>query len=253
MRLWSTLVLIIAAALVAGPAPAPPVAPPTVLLAAQAGVVRLDPTAQCPVRGDFEGQFADSSEMPVFLECVLGGVEAWIDATYKNIPHPRAYYFASHGTRGENGCRGGFDADTLAYCPASQSVYLGEDAVWQQYSTYGDAAPVVVLAHEVTHHFQFVAKMPPARSPNEQIRYENQADCGAGTFMNYAEKQGFLDREDDVRDLAGSLAAAGEQESDKQSHGTIQERLASFDRGFLSTGSPLAACNAFVPEKELIS
>ena len=128
MRLWSTLVLIIAAALVAGPAPAPPVAPPTVLLAAQAGVVRLDPTAQCPVRGDFEGQFADSSEMPVFLECVLGGVEAWIDATYKNIPHPRAYYFASHGTRGENGCRGGFDADTLAYCPASQSVYLGADA-----------------------------------------------------------------------------------------------------------------------------
>ena len=111
-----------------------------------------------------------------------------------------------------------------------------------------------ILAHEVTHHFQRSVRMTPAQTPNEQIRYENQADCGAGAFMSYAEKRGRLDRADDLRDLAGSLTAAGEAESDQQSHGTIRERLAAFDRAFLgSWDPPLVACNTFVPEKPIIT
>lgn len=256
MRLWSATVLMIAAVLAAGLAPtpptaAPPITSPAVRLVAQDGLVQLDPAAQCPVRGDFEGAFTDSSEMSTFLECVLSGVEAWVDASYSGSPLPRAYYFVRSGYQGVDVCD--YDSNSLHYCPGTQSVYLGEDAVWEQYSVYGDAAPVVVLAHEVTHHLQFANRMTPAQTPNEQIRYENQADCGAGAFMSYAEKQGFLDRDDDLRDLAGSLVAAAESESSEQSHGTVEERLASFDRGFLSSGTPpLVSCNAFVPENEII-
>jgi uncharacterized protein len=258
MRLWSGVLLALTmisalltpAQLPSGSGPASSV--PMRLVAQSSGVLELSPAATCPVRGDFEGQFTDSSEMPVFLECVLGGVEQWIDVSYSGMPHPRAYYFVQHGYEGSYGCE--YNSVSLQYCPGPQSVFLGEDAVWEQYRGHGDAAPVVVLAHEVTHHFQFMSQMRPAQTPNEQIRYENQADCGAGAFMNFAEAQGMLNGADDLRDLAGSLAAAAEAESIEQQHGTIEERLQSFSLGFQSTlGTPLAECNGFVPERAIIN
>src|SRR5262245_4714500 len=105
----------------------PPAAPGVRLVAAE-GLQRLSPAVTCPVRGDFEGQFTSSSEMPIFLECVLGGIEAWIDVSYHGMPHPQAYYFVPSGYEGADGCR--FTAQTMAYCLGPRVVYLGEDAIW---------------------------------------------------------------------------------------------------------------------------
>ena len=209
-------------------------------------------SAQCPA-GDLEGAFTSSAEMEVYLDCVIPSVAQWIDATYTDMTHPSNYYFVpagTSGTEGDNGCA--YDETSLKYCLSSGNIYLGEAALWEQYSVFGDAAPVVVLAHEVTHHFQNVTGVPTSTTPAEQIPKENQADCGAGAFMAYAAQQGWMDVQDDIVDLAGSLMAAAEAEGPDRTHGTVDQRLAAFDVGYLS-GEGLYACNDFLPGTPIIT
>jgi len=214
---------------------------------------RIPTNSACPVMGDLEGKFTKSSQMDAYLACIVPSVEKWIDASYANPSHPRGYYFIPLGATGADGkCK--YDDQTLFYCLASEKIYFGEQAVWTQYTQHGDASAALIMAHEVTHHFQNVANVPPATVPNEQIRYENQADCGAGAFISYASKQKWLDRTDDLIDVAGSLAAAGSSPGPKQDHGSAPERLAAFGRPLISSDSnPLRACNRYVPEVALVS
>jgi hypothetical protein len=208
----------------------------------------------CPT-GDLEGVFLSSAEMALFLECVIPNVEEWIDATYANMSSPTGYYFIPAGVSGAESAAAGscdFDEFSLSYCRLSGNVYLGEAAVWLLYLEFGDAAPALVLAHEVTHHFQNVVGIPPAQTANEQIPYENQADCGGGAFMAYAESQGWLNVHDDLVDVAGALRAAGERKGADRSHGTPQQRLRAFDLGYLS-GKGLWACVRFVPGFPIIT
>jgi predicted metalloprotease len=192
--------------------------------------------------------------MAAYLGCIVPHVEQWIDAVYREMPHPSAYWFVPEGAESEDSAGCTYDSGALKYCFDHETIYMGEAAVWEQYTTYGDAASVVVLAHEVTHHFQNMSDMPRATVPNEQVRYENQADCGAGAFIAWAEAQGFLDRNDDIADLAGSLMAAGASEGPGQDHGTIEQRLGWFDAAYLSDyDQPLFACNELVSEVALIA
>lgn len=215
--------------------------------------VRIATDATCPVMGDLEGKFTRSSQMDDYLACLVPGVEQWIDADYSRKGHPDGYYFVPLAVTGNDGkCE--YDDATLAYCPSSGRVYFGERAVWSQYTQHGDAASAVILAHEVTHHFQNLAHVPPATVPRQQIRYENQADCGAGAFSSYAQQQGWFVVKDDIVDVGGSLAAAGAVPGPDRDHGSAPERLAAFGRGFISGDSnPLRSCNRYVPETPLVS
>ena len=187
--------------------------------------------------------------MSEYLECVIPGVEQWIDDTYSSMTHPSHYYFVPRGVAGDpGGCR--YNSRSLEYC-GTGDVYLGEDSVWEQYSIFGDAAPVVVLAHEVTHSFQHNVGMQ-LTTGRAEIRYENQADCGAGAFMAYAAEQGWMNVEDDIVDLAGSLDAAASAETVTRDHGTSQERLGAFDASYLS-GAGMHACVPYVPEIPIIA
>lgn len=215
--------------------------------------IQLSASTDCAVEGDLEGQF-DNSQMLDYLTCIVPAVEEWIDTVYTGMPHPSAYFFVPEGVEGADASGCEYDNGSLQYCNGQQTVYFGQSATWEQYDAYGDAAAVVVLAHEVTHHFQNMLDMPQATEPNEQIRYENQADCGAGAFIAWAESQGWVDPNDDIADLAGSLEAAGAAEQGpNQDHGTIEERLGWFDAAYLSPlGQPLAECNALTPDAPII-
>lgn len=219
----------------------------------QAELRPLSMTSGCAVEGDLEGRFSAPGQMPSYLECVLPGVVQWLGSVYQRMPPPEAFVFVPRGFTGnDSGCE--LNATVLQYCKPSRTVYFGEQAVWEQYTTFGDAAPAVIAAHEVTHHVQELLRMPQPTVPNDVIRYENQADCGAGAFMAYAREQGWLSVADDVEDLAGSLQAAGEDDGPERTHGTIDERLRSFDLAYLSkTAQPMAACVPFVPEVPIIT
>lgn len=216
--------------------------------------VRIGTNSTCPVMGDLEGKFTKSSQMDEYLACIVPSIEQWVGVAEPTIRHPKNYYFIPLGVTGaDDKCK--YDDKTLFYCLSTESVYFGEVSTWTQYTQHGDASAALIMAHEVTHHFQNVANMPPATVPNEQIRYENQADCGGGAFMRYAQSQGWITSlTDDVVDVVGALAAAGSYPGPKQDHGTSAERLTAVGRGALSRQpNPLVSCNTYVPEVALVS
>jgi uncharacterized protein len=214
------------------------------------GMVELATDVACPVEGDLEGQFTVPSDMLDYLQCILPGAAQWVDTIYVDTPMPVLLYVPA-GVSNPADCAP--DETDLMFCPTDNVVYLGESAIWRQYSVYGDAAPAVVLAHELTHYFQHRVG-GDGTSKRDGIRYENQADCGAGAFMKLAQEQGWMNRDDDILDLSGSLSAASEAEGPDRTHGTLQERLESFDVGFLSVlDSPLYDCVRFVPEHPIIT
>lgn len=210
-------------------------------------LLKLPTQGGCQAKGDLEGQFNSSNQMPDYLACIVPVVEEWIDVVYAGMPHPAGYYFVPIGYQAwDGGCD--VDAAALMYCRNSERVYFGEASTWELYANYGDASMAAIAAHEATHHFQFKLGMPSSDGP-EQIRYENQADCGAGAFMLYSYRRGYMNPTDDIADLANTLKAAGEAEGTDRTHGTVEERVASFKHAYYSRlKQPMYACVAFVPE-----
>jgi uncharacterized protein len=248
----AALALVAGLAVTAVNIPAPSVGQsPRIQLTAN-DLIPISPQAACPVAGDLEGVFGPN-QMPAYLQCIVPIVDGWLSRYYPGMPHPSGYYFIPPGVTGIVGAPGicDFSDRALQYCPLDAGVYLGARSVWEQYSRFGDAAPPTVISHEVTHHIQNMRGIQTERGRAE-IPVENQADCGAGAFMAYSRENGLMAR-DDIVDLAGSLAAAGSAEGADRNHGTIAERLNSFDLSYTSgLPVPMVACNAFFPSSPLI-
>jgi uncharacterized protein len=234
---------------------------PTTSDGASGDLLEIPATAQCAVQGDLEGRFTQD-QMPELLSCVVPMVDGWIDTVYADMPHPVAYEFVPAGVQGSSlGCK--YDDTTFAYCLADQKVYVGEASTWGFYSQTGDASVAFALAHEVTHHFQTEAGVFDAvdasadsTSTYQQLTVatENQADCGGGAFLNYLDAQGGIDMADDVSDIDAVMPQIASAEGPDRDHGTLDERVASFNDGWLSTDEqPLTACNAFFPNVPLVT
>jgi uncharacterized protein len=189
--------------------------------------------------------------MQALAEAIVPFVVTFMAAQYgRAMSQADGIVFIATGEMGQTGCGEPYTDSTLAYCPLSNRIFLGQEALWQLYSGFGDAAPVLVLAHEWRHFVQEVAGIPSARSAAETIPREDQADCFAGSFMNFALGQQWLELPDDLQDIGAALVAAGEFEGPERTHGTPEERLRSFDMGF---GRGTAACNVFFPNSPLLA
>ena len=200
----------------------------------------------CPQVEDLEGAFTQPGQMRVFIECVIPGIDLWIASAYLDgMPPPNNYLYVPTGSAGGAfGCE--YNEHSLFYCFLDGNVYLGEVAIWQLYS-FGDAAPVMVLAHEIGHRFQHVRSMNRSMSERESIPKENQADCVAGVFMDVAARAGWSDVQDDITDLPGALIVAGEIEGPGRTHGTIDQRVRAFFIGYNNDES-LFDCNFLVTD-----
>ena len=200
----------------------------------------------CPDVEDLEGVFTQPAQMRVFIECVIPMVDLWVTNAYVDgMPPPNNYLYVPAGSAGGSfGCE--YDETSLFYCFLDGNVYLGEVALWQLYS-YGDAAPVMVLAHEIGHRFQHIRQMRRSMSERESIPKENQADCVAGVFMDVAARVGWSDVQDDITDLPGALILAGEIDGPSRTHGTVDQRVRAFFIGYNNDES-LFDCNFLVAD-----
>ena len=158
------------------------------------------------------------------------------------------------------------------YCPADQKVYLDLSFFNELHSRFrapGDFAQAYVLAHEVGHHVQTLlgvesqvrqrSQADPRNRNALSVRMELQADCFAGVWGHYASRDGRAEKgqvELDPGDLEEGLRAAsaigddtiqkratGRVMPDKFTHGSSEQRVTWFRRGFES-GDP-KACNTF--------
>ena len=134
------------------------------------------------------------------------------------------------------------------YCPTDNTVYIGQNILWDSYRQYGAAGPMSGLAHEYGHFLQSAMGVPNPRSANETIRHENQADCISGTFMAFLHHRGSADSADDVDSVERYLTATASVDAPGRDHGTARERIDSFTEGY--TGG-LPGCSQFFPATPL--
>jgi hypothetical protein len=195
--------------------------------------------------GSLEGCFT-YYEMDEYLDAVMPMVAQFFEETYERVPAPRDIVYIPSGRVARTAC-GTSNSYAYEYCPANRSIYIGQNLLWQFYAGAGDAAPAVGLAHEWGHHLQTMMGVQPV-SRSEAIEFENQADCVSGAWAKYASEQGWLEADDDLRDVTRLLDAIGSAEGPGRDHGTAQEREAAFETAY---AKGIKACNAFFPDSPL--
>jgi len=131
----------------------------------------------------------------------------------------------------------------------------------QRFGASGDFADAYVVAHEVGHHVQDLLGILPRFNRARQsmsetqanaasVRIELQADCFAGIWGKFTDQKGLLDK-GDLEEALNAANQIGDDSLQKQAqgyvvpdsftHGTSEQRVRWFKRGF-DTGK-LSACD----------
>ena len=141
------------------------------------------------------------------------------------------------------------------YCPPDNKVYIDLTFFREldtRFGAPGDFAQAYVIAHEFGHHVQTVLRLDTQRQQggNEaSVRFELQADCLAGVWGRSAQQRGVLDAGDVEEGLAAAAsvgddriqeATQGRVDPESFTHGTSEQRMESFQRGF--QGGQLQSC-----------
>lgn len=166
----------------------------------------------------------------------------------------------------DTACGYGQSAMGPFYCPADHKVYIDlsfYNDMERKLGGGGDFALGYVLAHEIGHHVQNqlgistearerMSQVSQREANQISVMQELQADCFAGVWGQRMEKEGILER-GDLEEALNTAAAIGDDRLQRQStgrvvpdsftHGTSQQRLKWFRRGF-DSGDP-AQCNTF--------
>ena len=155
----------------------------------------------------------------------------------------------------QSGCGPASSATGPFYCPADEKSYLDLGffrELRDRFGAPGDFAQAYVLAHEIAHHVQHQLGFSPGRSNEGSVRHELMADCLAGVWANSTEERGLLEA-GDVDEAIAAASAVGDDRIQAQAgqrvnpetwtHGSAEQRAASFRRGF-DSGNPNACTNA---------
>ena len=155
------------------------------------------------------------------------------------------------------------------YCPQDKKVYLDLgffDDLAKRHNAPGDFAQAYVLAHKIGHHIQDlegtldkVQRMKQSwggqgkKANALQVRVELQADCYAGAWAHHAQKKFKMLEPGDIEEALNAASSIGDDTLQKQAgqrvrpdgftHGSSQQRVSWFKRGFVS--GDLRQCDTF--------
>jgi predicted metalloprotease len=178
---------------------------------------------------------ASEDELAQFVGVVVKETETlWGDVFEQNnmrYAPPKVVLFTQQI---ESGCGAADASSGPFYCPNDQKVYIDlsfYDQLRQRFGAPGDFAQAYVIAHEIGHHVQNLTGVLPdfnARraqmSQEEQnaysVRVELQADCYAGVWANYANRENLLEQ----GDVEEAINAANQIGDDTLTRGTAQPR-----------------------------
>ena len=132
------------------------------------------------------------------------------------------------------------DEEAAFYCVIDQKIYYSKPFRQLIEGQIGDFAWIIVIAHEWGHHIQAQLGFELGVSPDRggqiaPIIFEQQADCLAGAYSVDAELVGWLDPGDidealRMTELSGD--PPGTAWDDPRAHGTSEERIDAFLRGY---------------------
>jgi hypothetical protein len=153
------------------------------------------------------------------------------------------------------------------YCPADQKVYIDLGfyrELRDQFQAPGDFAQAYVIAHEVGHHVQNLLglmekiqarqRRASEREANAlSVRLELQADCLAGIWANFANRERKILEPGDIQEGLNAAAQIGDDNLQKRAqgyvvpegftHGSAAQRVSWFRRGIES--GDLKQCDTF--------
>jgi predicted metalloprotease len=211
----------------------------------------------------------DAAEKPLvqFVSFVLDDTQkAWTEIlpqqSGRQYHHAKLVLFRDSV---QSGCGGAESSTGPFYCPNDEKVYIDLgffDELKRRFGAPGEFAQAYVLAHELGHHVQNILgierKMqllqeqnPQARKPLS-VKLELQADCFAGIWAHTTQQRGLLEQ-GDIESALGAASAVGDDRLQKMAtghvnpdsftHGSSQQRMTWFRKGF-DSGS-ISACNTF--------
>ena len=159
----------------------------------------------------------------------------------------------------QTACGGASSASGPFYCPGDKKIYMDmtffEELRTKFGAEGGDFAVAYVLAHEYGHHIQTilgtsskVRQLQESRSETEgnklSVALELQADFYAGLWTHYNEKQNAVLDPGDIEEALSAANAVGDDAIQKKmqgqvvpdsfTHGTSEQRMYWFNRGFKS-------------------
>lgn len=156
----------------------------------------------------------------------------------------------------QSACGGASSQSGPFYCPGDQKIYLDLsffDELTKRLGAHGDFALAYVIAHEVGHHIQHTLgttdKMRKMQaSTNEKdanklsVALELQADFYAGVWAHHNQKLFGVLEDGDIEEALSAANAVGDDKLQKQAqgyvvpdaftHGTSQQRMLWFKKGF---------------------
>lgn len=197
-----------------------------------------------------------------FVKSVLGSTE---DVWRKILPKqarrqyrdPKLVLFTGQV---QSACGFAESATGPFYCPGDEKLYLDFaffNELKTEFKAPGDFAQAYVIAHEVGHHVQnlrgTMEKVQRAGNTNAlSVRLELQADCYAGVWAFYADKQGLVEA-GDAEEAIRAAQSVGDDTIQKRSqgyvipekftHGSSRERMSWFTRGFQA--GDMRQCDTF--------
>ena len=198
----------------------------------------------------------EEEELKKFVSVVLGKTEdVWQGVFQQNGRQYREPTLVLFTGQVQSACGMGSAASGPFYCPGDQKVYIDlsfYEELRRRFNSPGDFAQAYVIAHEVGHHIQKLLgtsdkvdaaqrRMSEVDANRLSVRLELQADFYAGIFARHIQKQGLLE-EGDIEEALRAASAIGDDAIQQQSsghvvpdaftHGTSEQRLRWFRRGF---------------------
>ena len=211
---------------------------------------------------------AEEQELESFAKKVLASTEDVWTEEFKKLGktyEPPTLVFFSGSV--QSGCGGASASTGPFYCSADQCVYIDLSffsTMKQSLGADGDFAYAYVIAHEVGHHVQYLlgnlgrahqqmAQLSETEANKVSVQIELQADCYAGIWA-YHEQQMFGSLEEgDLEEAISTAQVIGDDYLQKKAqgytvpesfnHGTSQQRIRWFKRGF--TTGDLSQGNTF--------
>jgi uncharacterized protein len=165
-----------------------------------------------------------------FVGAVMGSLE---DAWRQILPQqsraryedPKLVLFTGQTS---SACGYGDAAMGPFYCPGDGKLYLDFaffDELRREFKAPGDFAQAYVIAHEFGHHIQNLTGVMgrvqgQGQNNRLSVALELQADCYAGIWANYAQRQGRLET-GDVEEALRAASAVGDDMIQRRTQGYV--------------------------------
>lgn len=216
---------------------------------------------------------AEDEKMGKFVSTVLADTEdVWKQIFQENgmtYEEPKLVLFRGSV---QTACGGASAASGPFYCPGDKKVYMDlaffEELKNRFGAEGGDFAIAYVIAHEIGHHVQTLLGTSEKMRRDQQglsekqanklsVALELQADFYAGLWTHYNEKNNQILEPGDIEEALSAANAVGDDAIQKKTqgqvypdsftHGSSEQRMYWFNRGFKSgdikQGDTFAALN----------